>query len=453
MKKNSIGYNAIRYLHAWSIHRAFYRRIRTEGKENIANVPTIIAVNHQNTLMDPLAIVLNMPQQIVWLARGDVFKGGFISKMLTYFKIMPVFRQHDGIENVKKNDETFDRAVQILKKGIPLALFPEASHFGKRKLRPLKKAVPKIAFLTEEKSNFKLGIHILPVGLYFDNYTDFGRDLFVNIGKPFPIDKYIDSYKENPNKGFNELRIDLEDALRKVMIDIRPDDFYDTIEDVRYIYRPTAFERLGIEKSDLSTEFKADKFTTEMLNECKEEDLKELQEYTIAYNKSLTENNIKNWLLNKRKLSAFECVTDSIGFIATFPIFLYGFIFNVAQFYFPDKKVQKMLKDQLFRRGFNFVIAFLIFPITHIALTIAFALTLSDSIIQNFAFLLSLPFTGLFAFYYRRRFIKFKAKLRYLRLDDKIKQTLFHQRNKVIKKVDELFEKEKAMKDFQTHAE
>ena len=64
----------------------------------------------------------------------------------------------DGREALKNNEAIFNKTVEILEKKKYLAIFPEASHLGKRKLRTIHKGVSRIYFSAEEKNNFNLNI-------------------------------------------------------------------------------------------------------------------------------------------------------------------------------------------------------------------------------------------------------------------------------------------------------
>lgn len=442
MKKRSISYELIRILHLRIYYRAFHRKIKVAGKENIPNKPTIIVMNHQNTLMDPMALIGTLSVQIFWLTRADIFKKKFTAKILTWLRMLPIYRQIDGTENLKKNDITFNKSIEIIKKGIPLGLFPETTHWGKRKLRNTKKAVPRIAFLAEEKENFAMGIQILPIGLYFDNYFNFGRDSFVNIGKPIDVSKFKGVYQENQVKAYNELKAEIEKSLREVMIDIQPDEYYDTIEDVRLIYRNESLKALNLKSGDLANEFKADFRTVNALNDAYQKDINKLNKIDALnkqYSAILKNFNIKDWLCAKEKISLIEITLSALLLIAGLPLFIYGFVFNAAQFHFPSKAIKKILKDQMFVRAFNFSIGFFLFPISHAIFAVIFALTLSESFWQTIIFLFSLPIAGIIAFYYRRFFVRFKAKLRYMSIGKEDKKDLLKKRSEIIEEVSKLF--------------
>lgn len=207
--------------------KLFYKKIIIEGKENIPkNCPIIFASNHQNALMDPLAILYASNRQVVFAARADMFKNKTVAKILNFLKIIPIFRMKDGKENLQKNDITFNLSIKILENNRSICLFPEATHNDKRQLLPHKKAIPKLAFLAEEKNNFNLDIKIVPIGIYYSDYSKIGSTLYIKIGKCISVKDYKTEYYENPLTAINLLKNNLFDESRKLVIDIQNDEYY-----------------------------------------------------------------------------------------------------------------------------------------------------------------------------------------------------------------------------------
>src|SRR5574344_1315672 len=75
----------------------YYRNFYVLNQENIPpkGQPIIVIANHQNGLMDALAILHTMFQdrrQPVFIARGDIFKKDKVARILRFLKILPTFR-------------------------------------------------------------------------------------------------------------------------------------------------------------------------------------------------------------------------------------------------------------------------------------------------------------------------------------------------------------------------
>jgi 1-acyl-sn-glycerol-3-phosphate acyltransferase len=156
-KKKHLFRNSVKWWlvaqYVFFLMRLFYRKIVVEGKENIpAKGPIIFAPNHQNALMDPLAVHYGAGLQTIFLARADIFKIPVLRNLFYWLKIIPVYRMRDGKENLGNNDASFNVAVEVLENGRSVGIFPEAAHSNQRRLLPhAQRRVPRMAFLGRRK--------------------------------------------------------------------------------------------------------------------------------------------------------------------------------------------------------------------------------------------------------------------------------------------------------------
>jgi len=200
--------------------KLFYRRIEIHGRETYpADGPVLLAPNHQNAFMDALIPAVFAPRPIHYLVRADVFKSKFARSLFRSFNMMPVYRQRDGLANLSKNDEVFAECFRILRNDGTLLIFPEASHLGERRLRPLSKGFARILFGALEDHDH-LHIQVVPMGLNYSNYQDSQSRLLVNLGKPIAVSDYYETFKENPAKAMSNLRDDLQVLLADQIVNI-----------------------------------------------------------------------------------------------------------------------------------------------------------------------------------------------------------------------------------------
>lgn len=133
---------------------------------NFDKVPTdeiiIYAPNHQNALMDALAVLATVDTEPVFLARADIFKKKTIEKILTFLKILPIYRIRDGKESLKNNDAIFQKTIDVLKNKNGLVLLPEGSHAGIRKLRPLKRAFSELLLKLKKQTTLNWILKLYP---------------------------------------------------------------------------------------------------------------------------------------------------------------------------------------------------------------------------------------------------------------------------------------------------
>ena len=242
------------------MHRLFYKSIVVVGKEHIpAKGPVIFAPNHQNALMDPLAVLFANRMQTVFLARADIFRKPLLRKIFTWMKILPVYRIRDGKENLQNNEQSFDLAIEVLEHGQSIGIFPEAAHSDKRSLLPLKKGVPRVAFLAEEKNNFGLGLQIVPVGIYYSRYYNMGGVLHVRFGEPIKVDQFQKDYVENSQKAHLKLRDAIAEGIKPLAIDISKKGWYEIYESLLSLLTRRLAKKIGKGRRMREREFEAQK--------------------------------------------------------------------------------------------------------------------------------------------------------------------------------------------------
>lgn len=213
--------------------RIFMRRIQIAGLKNIPpNRPVILVANHQNAMMDPVLCCSFFPPQLHWLTRADVFKQPTVRKLLTSFNMLPVYRDRDRISDMQeKNREVFNIVYNRLKQNAIICLFPEGTHRGKKQLMTLKKGVARMAAGAVD-SGVENAV-ILPVGIDYEDYYNYRKDVLITIGEPIPLALYEASLRTDPARTQNVLLQDIRRAMLKVMVNIDHDNEYDVLIGLR----------------------------------------------------------------------------------------------------------------------------------------------------------------------------------------------------------------------------
>jgi 1-acyl-sn-glycerol-3-phosphate acyltransferase len=422
--------------------RSYFKSLTVRGKENIPkDSPVIFAPNHQNALMDALAILYTTNDQPVFLARSDIFKKGLISKILTFLKILPIYRIRDGYGNLKLNDFIIKKIHDILSKNHYLVIFPEGNHGDKRMLRSLKKGISRIAFQSEEEYGYDLGIKIVPVGLEYSNYYNFREELFVNFGKPIDLSEFFDMYKESPSKAHLALLRELSKELKQFMIHIENKEYYETIDSLTNIYQTRMKEWLKLPSLKQPHKYQADKKLIAVCEKTIDEEperFKELDIKTKEYRKLLSENNLHTSKIGQKRNVTGRIVLNLITLIVASPVFLYGWINNLLP-YFPAYHFSQKMKDPQFISTIKYGIGILTFPIFYLIQTLACHF-IFENIYITLGYLVSLPITGLIAYYYARMVYATKLEFRLRKLTRKKAETyktMLQLKKEIINKVDE----------------
>jgi 1-acyl-sn-glycerol-3-phosphate acyltransferase len=251
VEKWSLAYFILKYWVDLGFH--FYFKTTVSGLNKLPKNKTLIfAPNHQNALMDALAILCVKTWQPVFLARADIFKKPTISKILTFIKIMPVFRMRDGYENLQRNDEIFNKTIDVLKNQNGLVILPEGNHGDHKRLRSLKKGIARIALQALEADS-SLDIMIVPVGLDYTHYSRVGSGLHIRFGEAFSARPFMNVYKENSAKAYNMLMGHLEKGIKAEMIDIEEEKYYSVYEVLIEAFAQELLANKGLPQSHSNT--------------------------------------------------------------------------------------------------------------------------------------------------------------------------------------------------------
>ncbi len=354
----------IRFYH----NKFWYKQIGIRGFDALPeDTPVIFAPNHQNALMDATAFVFSTTKQVVFLARADIFNSKITSKIFTFMRILPIYRMRDGASSLGKNEEIFNKSVKVLENKHPLGLFPEATHWGFRKLRPTMKGIPRIAFLAEERNDFHLNTVIIPVGIYYDEYQGFRKNLFMNFGRPIKVSDFKDTYLANENQGFLELRKAIERGMKEVMMHIDTDAYYADVENIRTIISYRACVQQGCDPNKIENLFDTDKKTIAVLDALIAEDeprFLELKSTADTYRQLLDKMKIGKWLIPEGGIKPMKLVLQFFAGVVSLPVVFIGLIMHLPIKLLIDLLVKKIVKDPQFVRSFRFGLAFFLLPIS-----------------------------------------------------------------------------------------
>ncbi len=346
----------------------FYRKVIVYNRERIPKKGHLIFTpNHQNALLDALALLCTVDRQLIFLARSDIFRKKKIANILYYLKILPIFRIRDGYSEVRKNTDTFNKTIEVIKAGNGLVILPEGDYVRKHQLRPLKKGFARIAFQTEEANEFKLDLKIVPVGLHYSDYDEIRGELIINFGHPISVSDYYEIYQSSPAIAINQITKKLSESLKPLMLDL-PDEDYKFFNDVLQIH----VSRLKQLKKYSSKDLGIENEFIESLTKVKEEKPEEFKELKSVHN-SIIEQLSKVGIKNRNKFllpqKSWPVLFKTLQLILGLPFFLYGSINNFFPFLITDYIVKKV-KDVGFRSSFRFVISLLAFPVFYMIQTI-----------------------------------------------------------------------------------
>ena len=365
IQDNDRTYNFL-YHYVNFVLKLSYRSILQVGRENIPTDGAIIfAPNHTNTLMDALVVLTMDHKPKVFVARADIFKNRKLAKILTFLKIMPIMRQRDGFQAVKKNQETIDKAVDVLKDKIPFCIFPEGTHLAKFSSLPLSKGILKIAFQAHEQMP-QVPLYIVPVGIRYGNHFRFRSTIRMEFGKPINVGAYLtENAHLTPQEQMNGMKNLLTDRLHATLFRIPNDEDYDATYEVCNAVEPIEVKKLPKEKEHkLETQFQANNNTLKRIEELKESNPDQA--------KKLLELGDKAHRLRKKKGISIESASVKKPLASRIPRILLTLI--TLPYTLPAsvlaspvalicKYIFTMLKDPAFKNSVRFVMILVVWPI------------------------------------------------------------------------------------------
>lgn len=325
--------------------------------------PAILAVNHPNAFMDPAMLAyVTYPPKLYFLARGDVFKPGIASIVFEGLGIAPIFRIQDGgREGLKKNDETYQRVFKLLRKNKKVIIFAEGLCVQERRLRPLKKGVPRMVFNAMEEID-RPDLVVVPIGVNYTNPKKFRSHLFFNVGEPIKISELIEDYKAQPARAMNNFLKVLEPKMKELIVHIdnpENDKLVGWLEQI--LWKDWAKDQ-DLDHTNLDHELNISQQITAIVNKADIENkaiIETLKEKCKAYFTALEALNVRDWVINPRnssKINGFTIFIRSLVLLAFAPLWLRGVIGNYPAYKLSQKIVDKKVKNVEFHSSFNLAI-------------------------------------------------------------------------------------------------
>lgn len=365
-------------LRIWSafIFPANFRRLQIKNAHFIrTNKPAVIAMNHPNSFADPILFsILVHPVRPRFMARGDAFKPGPITWLLEQIGILPIFRIQDGgKEGLQKNDETYQKVNQYLSKRHKVIIFAEGLCVLERRLRPLKKGVPRMVFgAFKDIDNDQL--EVIPVGLNYSCPDKFGANVFINVGEPIKVLDYWENYQKQPAKTNNQFLQDLEPRLKSLITHINRREDDTAVLQAETLLKHSLLQQKGYSPSNLEHDFEVTTLITEKINTAALEQpqlLALFKEAAANYFALLSQQKLRDWLIDpaqKKQNGNATLAYRTVLMVLGFPVHLLGFLLNALPFYLTPVLTLKLIKNREFYTSIALGLAMVLFLIWYIIL-------------------------------------------------------------------------------------
>ena len=181
--------------------------------------PLILACNHPNSFLDAIILCTLFDGTIYSLARGDAFKNKKAAKFLRLFKMFPVYRVSEGVENLEENYTTFKLCKDLFKKNGIVLIFSEGRCINEWHLRPLKKGTARLAISSWQDG---IDVQVLPVAINYSSFSRFGKNLKISFGNI--ITKENIPYRDTQGNAIRQFNETLNQQLSRYVYEIDETD-------------------------------------------------------------------------------------------------------------------------------------------------------------------------------------------------------------------------------------
>ncbi len=412
----------------YTIAQLYYAKITVLHAEKIpTKKPLLLAINHSNAFWDGVMIGMLVNRPVWFLARGDVFKKPMVAKILNAIGIAPIYRMQEGIANLGKNKEVFDKCHQILENKQCIAIFPEGNCERESRLRDLKKGTARIAHgaLATFKSDAEL--FVTCAGLNYDDPDNLNSEVLINFNAPLKVNDYFDAGKALDSKAAMRFTADIEKSLNKVMFHIakaHDDDFF------HFVKRNFSHLITGKSKNE-STKFDKIKAFSEKVNTA-QEILAGCKPPVHSYSKLLAK-----YQLREKYIAQSQRTGQFIGHLFIFLLLLIpslpGLLFNSWPYFVAYQTAKKTVKKQEFFTSINLGMAGVLYLLWYLILLIV--CTMAISFLKALMLIVALHFSGAIALHLASYFRTLRGHVRIFNLKKSVKEEILKQRTLCIEAI------------------
>jgi len=394
---------------------------------------TIYVSNHAASFMDPISIAGLTRPIVFFMTRSDVFTS-ITKPILWACQMLPIYRQKDGDDAVKKNEAIFVKCGEILKYGRNLLIFGEGftDDVFIRRLKKVKKGTVRIGFQALEKQNWEKEIYIAAVGCNYSNPNQMRSDLLISFSDKICLNDYKDAFLKNPNKVINDLTLIVEKKMQEQVT-------HNSIKERAPLHeRIMILTRRGVNAINFNKNISLEerwRYSQNLANwlnspERNEEEIEIINQQTIAYDAFLKKEKVKESLVFwKLKTPSGSRTKEMMSLILLLPFALIGTVQCAIPYLFSKRLTEKMMKRPVFWGSVKVIFGMITIAIFNIPSTILFHSYISINGWMTFVYFLSIGITGLAAYTWmisRNKYIE-KGKV-----NQKDMQSVFNKRESII---------------------
>src|SRR5213593_2816948 len=199
----------------------FYRRIDVVGRERIPpDGGVIVAANHHNSVVDAMLIIATVPRAVTVLANAPLFRHPLVGPLLRMLGAVPVNRRLEAGDDPRRNEGMFTAAIDALRAGGVVLIFPEGRTQPQPILLPLRTGAARLALGLERAAGGPHLVTLLPVGIVFHDPGIFrSASVQLTIGAPVATADIFASHRERPEEAVRLITARLTESIGERIVE------------------------------------------------------------------------------------------------------------------------------------------------------------------------------------------------------------------------------------------
>ena len=180
--------------------RWYYDDVTVQGLDRAPREgPLVLIANHPNALIDPLLVGTTLPRRVLLTAKATLFESPALAMLLKAVGVVPLRRAKDETARATtqtamqamrdRNADAFRLVTNALLDRQAILVFPEGISHDAPSIAPLKSGTARMALQAHAEG--AVGLHILPIGLIFEQKEQPGSRVLVRVGDPLALDEWL----------------------------------------------------------------------------------------------------------------------------------------------------------------------------------------------------------------------------------------------------------------------
>jgi glycerol-3-phosphate O-acyltransferase/dihydroxyacetone phosphate acyltransferase len=198
----------------------YYGDVVVQGRDRIpAAGPLLVVANHPNALVDAMLVATTFRRRVLITAKATLFEHAFLGPFLNRVGVVPLQRAQDvraaakSGSSISRNDAARSRVTGAFDQDGVVLIFPEGISHDQPALAPLRTGAARMALHARQTGTHSL--HVLPVGLVFEEKERPRSRVLVRIGDPIDLDTWCLAH---PTANAAALTKEIDARLRRVTL-------------------------------------------------------------------------------------------------------------------------------------------------------------------------------------------------------------------------------------------